>query len=181
MEMDKSSTVQRKFLVCVLLPLSAAGGVGASCSDGRPDVLRRPTMFGAKRLGSRFWAHAQQMCSCCEEPVFWYLFATMSTESDACVPKALTDFVFDLYDSVITSQLPEEQTNFYNDFRDLSSKYFSNQPWPSPQAIASECNGHPLFLAIYRELTHRHWHAVSRPNIRDRVEGFQVYRELFEE
>lgn len=106
----------------------------------------------------------------------------MSNDIDACVPKVLNDFVFDLYDSVTTSQLAEEQSKLYNvDFRDLHGKYFQSQPWPSPQSIASECNGHPLFLAVYRELTHRQWHAVSRPTIRDRMEGWNVYRELFEE
>lgn len=106
----------------------------------------------------------------------------MADDADACVPKALTDFVFDLYDSVTLSQIVEEQKKFYDTvFRDLSQKYFANTPWPSPQTIASECNGNPLFLSLYRELTHRHWHAVSRITLRDRMEGWQVYRELFEE
>lgn len=39
------------------------------------------------------------------------------------VPGAVTDFVFDLYDSVTLSQLTEEQSRLYNDvFTDLSSK-----------------------------------------------------------
>ena len=63
----------------------------------------------------------------------------------------------------------------------LFIQYFATSPWPSPQSIASECNGDPLFLALYRELTHRHWHAVSRPSLRDRMEGWDVYRELFDE
>mmetsp|Transcript_55227 Transcript_55227/g.83536 ORF Transcript_55227/g.83536 Transcript_55227/m.83536 type:complete len:520 (+) Transcript_55227:127-1686(+) len=106
----------------------------------------------------------------------------MASDPDACVPQTLTDFVFDLYDSISLSQLTEEQSRLYNSvFRDLSGKYFANAPWPSPQIIASECNGDPLFLAIYRELTHRHWHAVSRPSLRDRMEGWDVYRELFDE
>lgn len=63
----------------------------------------------------------------------------------------------------------------------ILQKYFANAAWPSPQSIASECNGDPLFLAFYRELTHRHWHAVSRPTLRDRMEGWDVYRELFDE
>eukprot|EP00980_Cylindrotheca_fusiformis_P002770 scaffold658_cov91-Cylindrotheca_fusiformis.AAC.3 len=106
----------------------------------------------------------------------------MTNDSDACVPKALTDFVFDLYDSATLSQLTEEQSRLYNtDFRDLSAKYFANTAWPSPQSIASECNGDPLFLALYRELTHRHWHAVSRPTLHDRMEGWDVYRELLDE
>ena len=106
----------------------------------------------------------------------------MANNSDVALPKALTDFVFDLHDSVTLSQITEEQAKLYEtDFRELSNKYFSNQPWPSPQSIASECNGDPLFLALYREMTHRHWHQVSRPTLRDRIDGWQVYRELFEE
>ena len=47
----------------------------------------------------------------------------MSNNPDACVPQILTNFVFDLYDSVTLSQLTEEQTRLYNSvFRDLSSK-----------------------------------------------------------
>ena len=43
------------------------------------------------------------------------------------VPKALTDFVFDLYDSVTLSHITEEQRKLYNtDFRDLSSKLSRN-------------------------------------------------------
>jgi translation initiation factor 3 subunit L len=63
----------------------------------------------------------------------------------------------------------------------LPNQYYSNTPWPPPQAIASEANGHPLFLAVYRELTHRHWHSVRHPNVRDRIEGWVVYKELFDE
>lgn len=106
----------------------------------------------------------------------------MASDSDACVPQALTDFIFDLYDSVTTSQIAEEQSKHYNTtFRELSSKYYATSPWPSPQTIASECNGDPLFLALYREVTQRHWHSVSRPTVRDRIEGWHVYRELFDE
>lgn len=46
----------------------------------------------------------------------------MATDADI-VPQALTDFVFDLYDSVTLSQLTEEQSRLYNNvFRDLSTK-----------------------------------------------------------
>jgi hypothetical protein len=46
----------------------------------------------------------------------------MATDADI-VPQAVTDFVFDLYDSVTLSQLTDEQSRLYNTvFRDLSSK-----------------------------------------------------------
>jgi hypothetical protein len=47
----------------------------------------------------------------------------MASDADACVPQTVTDFIFDLYDSVTLSQLTEEQSRLYNSvFRDLSSK-----------------------------------------------------------
>ena len=47
----------------------------------------------------------------------------MANSADDCVPQTLTDFVFDLYDSVTLAQLPEEQSRLYNVvLQDLSSK-----------------------------------------------------------
>lgn len=106
----------------------------------------------------------------------------MPESADECLPQAVTDFIFDLFDSVSTSQLAEEQAAFYQvTLPELSQKYFQTTPWPSPASIASECNGEPLFLAIYREFTHRHWHNVSRPSLHDRMVGWDVYKELFDE
>jgi translation initiation factor 3 subunit L len=106
----------------------------------------------------------------------------MPEDPDACVPQVVTDFLFDLYDSVTLSMLPSEQSKLYlTDLPDLSQKYFSTSPWPSATSIASECNGDPLFLAVYREMTHRHWHSMSRPTVADNMDGWDVYRELFDE
>jgi translation initiation factor 3 subunit L len=63
----------------------------------------------------------------------------------------------------------------------FSPQYFATSPWPSPKSIAGECNGDPLVLALYREVTHRHWHSVTRPTVGARIEGWSVYRELFDE
>jgi translation initiation factor 3 subunit L len=106
----------------------------------------------------------------------------MPEDSDSFVPQVVTDFLFDLYDSVTTSQIQAEQVKLYGtDLPELSTKYYATTPWPSAASIARECNGDPLFLAIYRELTHRHWHSVSRPTLADRIEGWDVYKELFDE
>lgn len=42
--------------------------------------------------------------------------------SDDCLPGPLKDFVFDLHDSVRTSQIPAEQVVFLGNFRELTSK-----------------------------------------------------------
>ena len=60
----------------------------------------------------------------------------MANDSDACVPQTLTDYVFDLYDSVTLSQLTEEQSRLYNTgFRDLSSKVRRGEVYLVPLAF----------------------------------------------
>ena len=44
--------------------------------------------------------------------------------SDVALPKALTDFVFDLHDSVTLSQITEEQTKLYQ-------TAFRDEPYPA--------------------------------------------------
>jgi len=105
----------------------------------------------------------------------------MASDPDSCIPDALKDFVFDLHDSVRTSQIASEQAALYSGtFRELTAKYFAQGPWPSPQSIASEFPNDPLFLALYRELTLRHHHSISRPTVNDRVDGWHAYRTLFD-
>jgi len=74
---------------------------------------------------------------------------------------AVKDFVFDLHDAFRRSQRPEELRSLYTySFAELSVKYYSSEPWPSMAAVASECEGDELFLAMYEELTMRHLFAV---------------------
>jgi len=107
--------------------------------------------------------------------------AGSSEDPDSCIPAPVKDFVFDLHDSARRSQNASEQAPLYSGtFRELSSKYFPSSQWPSTEGIASECSNDPLFLAFYRELTHRHLHSVTRIQVRDRIDGWQVYRNLFD-
>lgn len=46
-----------------------------------------------------------------------------ASDADACVPTVVTDFIFDLADSLTQSQRPDEQSKLYNvTFRELCSK-----------------------------------------------------------
>lgn len=62
----------------------------------------------------------------------------------------------------------------------MTAKYYEKSAWPSPEAISGECGGNELFLALYKELTLRHLHSVTRPAPKDRVEGWRVYCQLFD-
>jgi hypothetical protein len=51
------------------------------------------------------------------------LFTMGNNDADSCVPAQVTDFIFDLSDSVTLSQLPEEQNKLYTStFRELCTK-----------------------------------------------------------
>ena len=96
-------------------------------------------------------------------------------------PDSVRDFVFDLHDASRRSCVPSELSALYTgSFRDVTSKYFSTTAWPTPDQVASECSNDALFLALYKELTLRHLQSVKRPNVRDRIEGWHAYRELFD-
>jgi len=103
-------------------------------------------------------------------------------DPNSCIPGPLRDFVFDLYQSTRHSCNADEQSVLYKEtFRDLSSKYFASSAWPSAtSSISSECDNDPLFLAFYREMTLRHLHSTTRPAVRDRIDGWHVYRTLFD-
>jgi hypothetical protein len=74
----------------------------------------------------------------------------MASDADACVPQTVTDFIFDLYDSVTLSQLTEEQSRLYNSvFRDLSSKVSQARRIVSHRIASSLTNNHP-----FSSLTH---------------------------
>ena len=78
----------------------------------------------------------------------------MANDSDACVPKTLTDFVFDLYDSVTLSQLTEEQSRLYNTvFRDLSSKVKFVKTLPFFFVFSSLAS---FLILLFHKHTHTH-------------------------
>lgn len=100
---------------------------------------------------------------------------------DGLFPESVKDFVFDLHDASRRSLIPSEQQGLYTStFREITAKYFPNTAWPAPSAISSECGDDPLFLALYNELTLRHLQSVKRPSVRDRIDGWRAYSELFD-
>jgi len=107
--------------------------------------------------------------------------ATAGDDPNSCIPGPLKDFVFDLYQSTRHAYDADEQSVLYSGtFRDLTAKYFASSAWPSPASISSECGDDPLFLAFYSELTIRHLHSTTRPQVRDLIEGWHVYCTLFD-
>uniref|UniRef100_A0A7S1FPR6 Eukaryotic translation initiation factor 3 subunit L n=1 Tax=Corethron hystrix TaxID=216773 RepID=A0A7S1FPR6_9STRA len=107
--------------------------------------------------------------------------AASADERDACIPDTVKNFVFDLHDACRRSQSAVEARNLYVvEYRSLCEKYFSNCAWPSSSGISSECNADPIFLALYGELTTRHYHGTCRTTVADRIDSWSTYRHLFD-
>lgn len=70
--------------------------------------------------------------------------------------------------------------NHHHNYYSLFQQYFSNSAWPSSSAIANDCDHDPLFLSLYNELALRHYQSIKRPSVRDRIEGWHIYRQLFD-
>jgi len=105
----------------------------------------------------------------------------MEPPTDACLPEAVKDFVFDLHDATRRSLIPSEQHSLYTGtFREVTQKYFATSAWPAAEAIAPECDNDTLFIALYNELALRHLQSTTRPTVRDRVDGWHAYRTLFD-
>jgi translation initiation factor 3 subunit L len=102
--------------------------------------------------------------------------------SDAhLLTSAVKDFIFDLHDSVRRSQRPDELRSLYTQtFPELSSKYYASEPWPTSEAVSSECEGDSLFLSLYNELTMRHLFTNLRPTLTDKLSCWTVYKALFD-
>jgi len=102
-------------------------------------------------------------------------------DRDSCIPDTVKNFVFDLHDATRRSQVPAEARNLYVvEYKSLCEKYFANSAWPSPAGVSSECNADPIFLALYGELTTRHFHGACRTGVRDRIDSWRSYRHLFD-
>eukprot|EP01031_Cornospumella_fuschlensis_P042365 gene42365-51743_t len=97
------------------------------------------------------------------------------------LPLAIRDFVFDLYESVRRSQIPEEVSRLYEvKLKEINDKYFAQSHWPDAKAIVSEVQGDELFLALYREMAMRHMTTKLKPQLADHLASWQNYKRLFE-
>ncbi|KAJ1447796.1 translation initiation factor 3 complex subunit L [Pelagophyceae sp. CCMP2097] len=81
--------------------------------------------------------------------------------------------------------LAEDIERLYSvEWKELSEKYCDKQPWPTREAISSQCigdDGRPddFFLRLYEEMALRHLFAKLKPTLQDRIDAWRVYLDLF--
>lgn len=105
----------------------------------------------------------------------------MSTFIDFSLPDVIKDFIFDLFQaSRRTSRAEEVQALYDQKFKELSDKYFTQSPWPAPEAISRECNDDEVFLLFYKEMSLRHrFSKMKQIPLALYLEAWENYNRLF--
>lgn len=100
---------------------------------------------------------------------------------DYMINDAVKNYVFDLHDASRRSMIQADVDKLYGEFTELSDKYFSDKsPWPSSEAIQSECNNDQYFLCYYKEMTYRHLFLRGKPVLQDQLDAWENYCSLFD-
>jgi len=105
----------------------------------------------------------------------------MSGSIEFSLPDVIKDFVFDLYQASRRGcRIEEVQVLYDQKFKELSDKYFSQSPWPAPEAISKECNDDDVFLLFYQEMSLRHrFSKMKQIPISLYLEAWENYNRLF--
>lgn len=97
------------------------------------------------------------------------------------LPEPISEFIFDLHQATRKAFNVAEVQKLYDvKFKELSEKYFSQSPWPSPKHVAPECYFDDDFLLFYREMTLRHLFSKQKPTLNDHLEAWSSYTSLFD-
>jgi translation initiation factor 3 subunit L len=73
----------------------------------------------------------------------------------------------------------EIQNLYENTFPKLSEQLFDNTPWPNDHTISELVDNDCVFITLYRELYYRHIYARMQPNLKQRIDAFFNYCDLF--
>jgi translation initiation factor 3 subunit L len=105
----------------------------------------------------------------------------MSSQIAFSLPDVIKDFIFDLFQSSRrTGRVEEIQVLYDQKFKELSDKYFTQSPWPEPEAISKECNDDEIFLLFYKEMSLRHrFSKMKSIPIALYLEAWENYNRLF--
>lgn len=107
------------------------------------------------------------------------------------VPRAVNDFIFDLFIQVRTEHSGADIAQLYSTtYVELSESYFRDAPWPSAEEVSEHFDNDAIFRLLYLEMRSRHmFEMAARPSkgknkvkvsLRDRLDAWHVYCSLFD-
>ncbi|CAI8599830.1 unnamed protein product [Vicia faba] len=96
------------------------------------------------------------------------------------VPDSVKTFVVHLYRHIREKNVYEIHQMYESSFQSLSERLFKDTPWPSVDAVAQYVDNDHVFCLLYREMWFRHLYARLTPTVRQRIDSWDNYCNLFQ-
>ncbi|GAB2215772.1 hypothetical protein Droror1_Dr00020171 [Drosera rotundifolia] len=95
------------------------------------------------------------------------------------VPDAVKTFVVHLYRHIRDNNVYEIHQMYDTSFHTLTDRLFKDTPWPSVDAVSIFVDNDHVFCLLYKEMWFRHLFARGSVGLKERIESWDNYCELF--
>ncbi|XP_047341845.1 eukaryotic translation initiation factor 3 subunit L-like [Impatiens glandulifera] len=102
------------------------------------------------------------------------------TYDPSFVPDSVKSFVVHLYRHIREKNVYEIHQMYETSFQTLSDRMFKETPWPSVEAVAPYVDNDHVFCLLYREMWFRHLYARLSPTLKQRIDSWDNYCNLFQ-
>ncbi|XP_047943234.1 eukaryotic translation initiation factor 3 subunit L-like [Salvia hispanica] len=96
------------------------------------------------------------------------------------VPDSVKSFVVHMYRQIREKNVYEIHQMYETSFQSISDRFFKDAPWPSVDAVATYVDNDHVFCLLYREMWFRHLYARLSPTLKQRIDSWDNYCNLFQ-
>ncbi|GER32153.1 eukaryotic translation initiation factor 3subunit L [Striga asiatica] len=96
------------------------------------------------------------------------------------VPDSVKSFVVHMYRHIREKNVYEIHQMYESSFQSISDRFFKDSPWPSVDSVAPYVDNDHVFCLLYREMWFRHLYARLTPTLRQRIDSWENYCNLFQ-
>ncbi|EPS61195.1 hypothetical protein M569_13603, partial [Genlisea aurea] len=96
------------------------------------------------------------------------------------VPDSVKSFVVHIYRYIREKNVFDVHQMYETSFQSISDRFFKDTPWPSVEAVAPFVDNDHVFCLLYREMWFRHLYARLSPTLRQRLDSWDNYCNLFQ-
>ncbi|KAL6536260.1 hypothetical protein OROGR_012832 [Orobanche gracilis] len=96
------------------------------------------------------------------------------------VPDSVKSFVVHMYRYIREKNVYEIHQMYETSFQSISDRFFKESPWPSVDSVASYVDNDHVFCLLYREMWFRHLYARLSPTLKQRIDSWDNYCNLFQ-
>lgn len=95
------------------------------------------------------------------------------------VPDSVKSFVVHMYRHIRDKNVYEIHQMYETSFQSISDRFFKDTPWPSADSVAPYVDKDHVFGLLYREMWFRHVFARLSPTLKQRIDSWENYCNLF--